>query len=189
MIYDRAHSAIAKEKLENQKFKTLSGGEKRRVEIGRALFGNPEILLLDEPTTGLDPENRKVVWNIINDLKAKNDLTVVLTTHYMEEANDADYVVIINSGNIVAKGTPAQLKLDYAHDIFKIVPNKKNELEKYLKDNNLSFCQIADQIVIKIEDYQIAIKILEDNKINIKSFELIKGSMDDVFVNVVGENK
>lgn len=185
--YEEIKKEFSLEKLENQKFKTLSGGEKRRVEIARALFGNPEILLLDEPTTGLDPENRKIVWNIINDLKSKNDLTVVLITHYMEETNDADYVVIINCGNIVAKGTPAELKLAYAHDIFKIVPKQKNELKKYLKENNFSYLQIADQIVIKIEDYQLAIKILEQNKKNIKSFELIKGSMDDVFVNVVGE--
>ncbi|MFA7109170.1 MAG: ABC transporter ATP-binding protein [Sphaerochaetaceae bacterium] len=185
--YEQIKKEFSLERLENQKFKTLSGGEKRRVEIARALFGNPEILLLDEPTTGLDPESRKIVWQIINDLKSKNDLTVFLTTHYMEETNDADYVVIINHGNIVAQGSPAELKLAYAHDIFKIVPKDKDELKMFLEENNFSFKEVADQIVILVEDYQLAIKILEENKNNIKSFELIKGSMDDVFVNVVGE--
>ena len=87
--------------IENQRFKTLSGGQKRRVEIARALFANPELLILDEPTTGLDPETRQIVWHVINDLRQQKGITVFLTTHYMEEAAHADHIVIIHKGNIV----------------------------------------------------------------------------------------
>ncbi|MFP4177898.1 MAG: ABC transporter ATP-binding protein, partial [Acholeplasmataceae bacterium] len=80
----------------HQRFRTLSGGQKRRVEIARALFSNPEILLLDEPTTGLDPETRQVVWGVIDDLRQRDRLTIFLTTHYMEEAANADHVIIID---------------------------------------------------------------------------------------------
>lgn len=185
--YEELKKEFSLEEIENKKFKFLSGGQKRRVEIARALLANPEVLLLDEPTTGLDPESRRVVWNIINKLKESDNLTVVLTTHYMEETNDADNVVIINKGKIVANGSPSKLKNKYAHNLFKIVPKDKNELINYLTSKNLGYENIAEQIEVKIENYQLAIKILKENELNINSFEFIKGSMDDVFLNIVGE--
>ena len=94
----------------------LSGGQRRRIDIARALLHKPKILILDEPTTGLDPQTRKTIWNIIDRLRSQENLTVFLTTHYMEEAAEADYVVIIDSGKIVAKGTPLQLKNTYTGD-------------------------------------------------------------------------
>ncbi len=175
--------------FENQRFKTLSGGQKRRAEIARALFSNPEILLLDEPTTGLDPETRQVVWGVIDDLRQRDHLTIFLTTHYMEEAANADHVVIINKGEIVAEGTPATLKDRYSYDRLKIVPHDKEDLVRLLEDKKREYVKIADQYVITVEDADDAIALIEAFKTNIRQFEVIKGSMDDVFLRVIGGEK
>lgn len=177
------------EELENKKFKNLSGGEKRRVEIARALLAEPKILFLDEPTTGLDPESRKIVWKIIGDLKKLNDLTIILTTHYMEETNDADYVLIIDSGKTVASGTPTELKLKFAKDIFKIKPVDKKAFMENLKQRGINYTKVADQFLIPVTSPQDCIDILSKNKDNVGSFEMIKGSMDDVFINVLRKKK
>ncbi|MFH0766807.1 MAG: ABC transporter ATP-binding protein [Bacillota bacterium] len=170
----------------NQRFKTLSGGQKRRAEIARALFSNPEILLLDEPTTGLDPETRQIVWKVIDDLKKKHGLTIFLTTHYMEEAANADHVIIINKGKIVAEGTPAVLKDKYSYDRLKIVPLDKVKLVESLNDIKRAYEKIADQYIIAVEDAKDAINLIELFKSNIRQFEVLKGTMDDVFINVIG---
>ncbi|MDY0074976.1 MAG: ABC transporter ATP-binding protein [Acholeplasmataceae bacterium] len=172
--------------FENQRFKTLSGGQKRRAEIARALFSNPEILLLDEPTTGLDPETRQVVWKVIEDLQRNKGMTIFLTTHYMEEAANADHVVIIHKGKIVAEGTPAQLKDKYSHDRLKIVAVDKQEMISYLNANQMNYQKIADQFIIPVQDSKEAIEIILEIKKNIQQFEMIKGSMDDVFIEVIG---
>ena len=94
----------------------LSGGQRRRIDIARALINRPKILILDEPTTGLDPQTRKTLWNVISTLRKNENMTVFLTTHYMEEAAEADYVVILDSGKISAEGTPLELKNTYTGD-------------------------------------------------------------------------
>jgi len=175
--------------IENQRFKTLSGGQKRRAEIARALISNPEILLLDEPTTGLDPETRQIVWKVIDDLQKNKGMTIFLTTHYMEEAANADHVVIINKGKIVAEGTPAQLKDKYSQDRLKIVPCDKQMMLTWLDEQKRPFQKIADQYVIPVEDSKEAIWIIETIKSNIRQFEMIQGSMDDVFIEVIGGEK
>jgi len=172
--------------FENQRFKTLSGGQKRRAEIARALFSNPEVLLLDEPTTGLDPETRQVVWKVIEDLRTNKNMTIFLTTHYMEEAANADHVVIINKGVIVAEGTPAQLKDRYSQDRLKIVPEDKQVLRDWLDQQKRVYQKVSDQFVIPVEDSKEAIKIITILKDNIKQFEMIQGTMDDVFIEVIG---
>ena len=108
------------EEIKNQKVMNLSGGQRRRVDIARAIIHNPEFLILDEPTTGLDPNTRKKLWNIIKGLRERNGLTVFLTTHYMEEAADADFIIIIEKGKIITEGTPLDLKNKYAKDIISI---------------------------------------------------------------------
>jgi multidrug/hemolysin transport system ATP-binding protein len=173
--------------IENQRFKTLSGGQKRRVEIARALFANPELLILDEPTTGLDPETRQIVWHVINDLRQQKGITVFLTTHYMEEAAHADHIVIIHKGNIVVYGSPAELKEKYSKDFFKLVPKNKDDLEAYLNKTKRIFSTVADQYYVEINDTKDTLELISDIKDNIKTFEVIKGTLDDVFVNVVGE--
>lgn len=172
--------------FENQKFKTLSGGQKRRCEIARALFSNPEILLLDEPTTGLDPETRKIVWRVVDDLRTTKGMTIFLTTHYMEEAALSDHVVIINKGKIVAQGTPSFLKETYSKDRLKIVPVEKSAFVKMLNDAQINFEKISDEYVIYVENAEETIELLNKLRVQIKQFEVIKGSMDDVFLAVVG---
>lgn len=173
---------------ENQRYKTLSGGQKRRAEIARALFSNPEILLLDEPTTGLDPETRQVVWNVIDDLKNNSGMTIFLTTHYMEEAANADHVVIIDKGKIVVEGTPAFLKKEYSSDLLKVVPNDKVKFVSLLKELKRDYIKIADQYIIKASNTEDVLSLIKKMENNINQFEVIKGTMDDVFINVVGGN-
>jgi multidrug/hemolysin transport system ATP-binding protein len=172
--------------FENQRYKTLSGGQKRRTEIARALFSDPEILLLDEPTTGLDPETRQTVWRVIEDLRTKKGLTIFLTTHYMEEAANSDHVVIISKGKIVAQGTPATLKDKYSYDRLKVVPYDKKRLAADLAGLKRSYVKVSSEYIITIEDAKDAIDLINVIKDNIKQFEVIKGSMDDVFINVIG---
>lgn len=184
--YEELRSYLHLDEFENQRFKTLSGGQKRRTEIARALFSNPEILLLDEPTTGLDPETRQVVWKVIDDLRTSSGMTIFLTTHYMEEAAVADHVVIINKGKICAEGTPAALKDQYSYDRLKLVPFNKKALVDYLESIQRPHKKVSDEYIIQIEDAKDAITLLEALKDNIKQFEVIKGSMDDVFIQVIG---
>ncbi len=184
--YEELRSYLHLDEFENQRFKTLSGGQKRRTEIARALFSNPEILLLDEPTTGLDPETRQVVWKVIDDLRTSSGMTIFLTTHYMEEAAVADHVVIINKGKICAEGTPAALKDQYSYDRLKLVPFNKKALVDYLESIQRPHKKVSDEYIIQVEDAKDAITLLEALKDNIKQFEVIKGSMDDVFIQVIG---
>jgi multidrug/hemolysin transport system ATP-binding protein len=162
--------------------------KKRRTEIARALFANPEILLLDEPTTGLDPETRQIVWKVIERLKKEKGITIFLTTHYMEEAANADHVVVINKGKIIVEGTPAFLKEKYSYDRFKVVPFDKEKLKKDLKKLKKDYVKIADQFIVTVENTKDTLNLIETLKDNIKQLEVVKGSMDDVFVNVVGKD-
>lgn len=152
-----------------QRVKNLSGGQRRKAEIARALWCRPEILFLDEPTTGLDPKTRMQVWDVINNLRKTAGLTVFLTTHYMEETADANEVVIIHKGKKAAQGSPAELKARYSSDRLLITPNNGAAYEK----------QVADS--------REAIAYLCENRDNIRFFESRKGTMDDVFLNAVGE--
>lgn len=172
--------------FENQRYKTLSGGQKRRTEIARALFSNPEILLLDEPTTGLDPETRQIVWKVIEDLKKNHGMTIFLTTHYMEEAANADHVVIISKGKIVAEGTPAELKDEYSFDRLKIVAKDKKCMIDSLEKLNKTYEKVADQFIMIVKDAEEAIELINFLRSNIAQFEMVKGTMDDVFIEVVG---
>ena len=173
--------------FEHQPFGKLSGGQKRRTEIARALFANPELLLMDEPTTGLDPETRQTVWKVIDELRKREGLTIFLTTHYMEEAANADHVVIIDRGHIKVQGTPAILKDRYSHDRLKIVPYDKTTFEEALQKKKTNYQKIADQFIIRVNETNEMFDLLDTYRPYIQSFEAIKGTMDDVFINVIGE--
>jgi len=175
------------EPIEHQLFKTLSGGQKRRVEIARALFASPVLLILDEPTTGLDPETRQMVWKVIERLRVEENITVFLTTHYMEEAKNADHIVIIHKGKIVVHGSPSILKEKYSKDYFKVVPKDIHQLDTYLNNFNRTFKKVSDQYLIEILDTKDTLDLITDIKENIQTFEVVKGTLDDVFLNVIGE--
>ena len=175
----------------NRQYRKLSGGQRRRVDIARALINKPKILFLDEPTTGLDPKTRKNVWDMIRTLKKDNNMTVFLTTHYMEEASKADYIVVMDKGVIAAKGTTDELKEKYAKDkmIIYFDDEKSDFIENYLKENNYEFFIQNNNITIEINTTLDSIKIIDDFRIYINSFEVIKGSMDDVFLNITKGDK
>ncbi len=175
------------ENLASRRYGSLSGGQKRRADIARALIHSPQILFLDEPTTGLDPQTRKNVWNTIIELQKAEKMTVFLTTHYMEEADKADYVVIIDNGEIAAKGTPSYLKDEYSNDLLKIKPLDNKKILDYLNTKNLAYSLEIDLFVIKLENTLESVKIINDLKGNLESFQVLNGTLDDAFINITGK--
>lgn len=171
----------------DRRYGKLSGGQRRRADIARALINTPKILFLDEPTTGLDPQTRLNVWNTINDLQKKNNMTVFLTTHYMEEAAEADYVIVIDNGEIAAKGTPADIKEKYAQNTLHIVPKDSTALVNSLKENNISYTETAGEFIVKIKHTTEALNIIDKIRSNIENFEVAKGTMDDAFIAITGK--
>lgn len=162
----------------------LSGGQLRRIDIARALLHNPKILILDEPTTGLDPQTRKTLWNVISILRKEKNMTVFLTTHYMEEAAEADYVVIIDSGEITAKGTPLELKNTYTGDFITLYGAKDSEIELL----NCSYEKIHDTVYrVSVENTEAATKLILKYPEIFRDYEITKGKMDDVFLAVTGK--
>ncbi len=167
----------------NNKYETLSGGQRRRVDIIRALLHNPKILFLDEPTTGLDPMSRKMVWDYIDYLRREKGMTIFLTTHYMEEVRDADRVVILDKGKIVANDTPAALKNLYTKTRLIWYTEKNETNEQLVKD--FKFDYEADHYSVKLENVDIT-DFLYKNREKINDYEIVKGNMDDVFLNITG---
>lgn len=161
----------------------LSGGQRRRVDIARALIHNPEILILDEPTTGLDPQTRKLLWNVIASLRRDRGLTVLLTTHYMEEAADADYVVIIDSGKISAEGTPLDLKNKYTGDYITLYSSTEEKVSSLGTD----YEKVGGAYKIFVPDTKAATALIIKNPEVFTDYEITKGKMDDVFLAVTGK--
>ena len=168
----------------NRPLAKLSGGQKRRIDIARALLNKPDILILDEPTTGLDPQTRKMIWAVITKLRKENNMTVLLTTHYMEEASEADYVVIIDQGKMVAHGTPLDLKNEYVGDYMLIYNVKEEDVKKL----GLPYIAIPNGYKIEVNDTLEATNLIVNNRELFVDYELIKGKMDDVFLKVTGKN-
>ncbi len=169
----------------NRRYGSLSGGQRRRADIARALINTPEILFLDEPTTGLDPQTRKSVWNTIRNLQKGTGMTVFLTTHYMEEAAKVDYVAIIDNGRISAKGTPSELRAKYSTDTLRLIP-KDNGLTELLKKKNIKFTISGKAFFINVSNTLDALPLVNDVKDLISGFEVISGNMDDAFVKITG---
>ena len=161
----------------------LSGGQRRRIDIARALIHRPEILILDEPTTGLDPQTRLLIWNVIEGLRTEENMTVFLTTHYMEEAASAGYVVILDKGSIVAEGTPLELKNEYVHDTISLYGVTEDEI-KALKTE---YKAIRDGYRIQVKNTLEATKMIVKHQEIFRDYEVVKGGMDDVFLAVTGK--
>ena len=161
----------------------LSGGQRRRIDIARALIHRPEILILDEPTTGLDPQTRLLIWNVIERLRTEENMTVFLTTHYMEEAASAGYIVILDKGSIVAEGTPLELKNEYVHDTISLYGVTEDEI-KALKTE---YKAIRDGYRIQVKNTLEATKMIVKHQEIFRDYEVVKGGMDDVFLAVTGK--
>ncbi len=161
----------------------LSGGQRRRIDIARALLHRPKILVLDEPTTGLDPQTRKLLWNVISDLRKQENMTVFLTTHYMEEAADADYVVILDSGKIAAEGTPLALKNSYTGDFITLYGID----EATIKTLGAEYSVHRDAFRLCVANTAQATELIVKYPHIFTDFEITKGKMDDVFLAVTGK--
>ncbi|MDD6095849.1 MAG: ABC transporter ATP-binding protein [Clostridia bacterium] len=167
--------------LLNRTVGKLSGGQRRRIDIARALLHNPEILVLDEPTTGLDPQTRKLLWNVVTSLRNENGMTVFLTTHYMEEAADADYIIILDSGKIAAEGTPLELKNRYTGDYITLYG------EKNVSELGYPVRHIRDAVQVCVPDTKTATRLILEHPDLFDDYEITKGKMDDVFLAVTGK--
>ncbi len=161
----------------------LSGGQRRRVDVARALIHEPKILILDEPTTGLDPQTRKTVWQVVENLRKAKGMTVFLTTHYMEEAADADYVVILDGGQIAAEGTPLQLKNEYTGDFITLY----NVTEEAGQTLGKPFTKTQGALRIAVKDTKEATELILKHPEIFTDYEIVKGKMDDVFLAVTGK--
>ena len=161
----------------------LSGGQRRKIDVARALIHRPKILILDEPTTGLDPQTRRTMWRVIDNLRKSTKMTVLLTTHYMEEASDADYVVIIDGGRRVAEGTPIELKNKYTGDYITMYSIQEEQVKKL----GLPYDILAGAYRLKVANTGVATDLITANPELFKDFEITKGKMDDVFLTVTGK--
>ena len=169
--------------LLNRTVGKLSGGQRRKIDVARALIHRPEILVLDEPTTGLDPQTRTTLWGVIEKLRREENMTVFLTTHYMEEASDADYVVIIDGGKTVAEGTPLQLKNKYTGDFITIYGID----DKIADSLQLPYEKVSGAHRFSVENTAQATSLIIKRSEVFIDYEITKGKMDDVFLAVTGK--
>ncbi len=182
-------SIMGIEDILNRRFEKLSGGQKRRAEIARAIMHDPEILLLDEPTTGLDPKTRVSVWKIIDYLREELGMTVFLTTHYLEEAKDADQLAVIHKRKIIAQGTPANIRSRFSVDKIFFYDAKVAELQKIMKKMNLPFKVTNRTMRVDVIDENVEILAILNQAIGFyDSFEVIKGNLDDAFISMIKED-
>ena len=161
----------------------LSGGQRRRIDMARALLHRPEILILDEPTTGLDPQTRNLLWQVIGRLQKEEKMTVFLTTHYMEEAADADYVILLDQGKIAAEGTPLQLKNTYTGDFITLYGVEEADLQKL----GTPIEKLRDAYRVSVPNTAAATKLILQHPEMFRDYEITKGKMDDVFLAVTGK--
>ncbi len=161
----------------------LSGGQRRRIDIARALLHKPRILILDEPTTGLDPQTRNTLWRVISDLRKNENMTVFLTTHYMEEAAEADYVVILDGGRIAAEGTPLELKNTYTGDFITLYGAD----EETVKTLGADYEVLREAVRLFVPNTAAATELILQNPALFRDYEITKGKMDDVFLTVTGK--
>lgn len=170
--------------LYNRTVGRLSGGQRRKIDVARALVHFPKILILDEPTTGLDPQTRQTLWNVVDKFRKEQKMTVLLTTHYMEEASDADYVVIIDGGKTVAEGTPVQLKNKYTSDYIYFYNSDDSEIAKL----NLPFEKVGQATRVLVESTAKATQLIKEYPHLFVDYEITKGKMDSVFLAVTGKS-
>ncbi|MCR5153548.1 MAG: ABC transporter ATP-binding protein [Lachnospiraceae bacterium] len=178
-------SSFEIDEIMKQKYGTLSGGQRRRVDIIRALLHSPKVLFLDEPTTGLDPKSRKLVWDFINRLRKNEGMTIFLTTHYMEETRDAADVVILDKGKILASGSPANLKAAHASSRLIWYTEETAANTELVLGLSGKFHYETDHYVVHVKDNPT--EFIYANRDKVTDYEFVKGTMDDVFLNLTGK--
>ena len=182
-LYELA-KALEFESLLKRAVGRLSGGQRRRIDVARALLHEPKILILDEPTTGLDPQTRRTLWNVITELRKNENMTVFLTTHYMEETAQADYVVILDEGAVAAQGTPLALKNTYTGDYITLYGVEEDRV----KALGMEYEQVKEAYRLSVPNTRAATELIMKNPELFSDFEITKGKMDDVFLAVTGKN-
>ena len=170
----------------DRKYGKLSGGQKRRADIARALVHGPKMIILDEPTAGLDPQSRTSLWRTVLNLNRETGLTVFLTTHYMEEATDADDIVIIDHGEIVAQGRSEELKEKYCTDYIKAYPKDAESFSKILEEKKLEYTSDKGVFTIPVETTKDSLSLLNDLNEYLESFEVKMGTLDEAFIKITG---
>lgn len=173
----------------DRRYGKLSGGQRRRVDIARALLHSPSILFLDEPTAGLDPASRAIVWSTIHDLRDRHGLTVFLTTHYMEETEEADLVSIIDEGRIIAQGTPTELRATHSHSVLSVSSRDPQALARLAAASGLTITERPGAVEIRVPDATVARRLLAEHGDDVLDFEFRHGRMDDVFLALTGRER
>lgn len=186
--YKFAAESTGISEFEGRLYNKLSGGQKRRADIARALMHSPKILFLDEPTTGLDPQTRKSIWETIREMQKKTNMTVFLTTHYMEEAAKADYIVVIDGGKITASGTPTELRDEFAKDLMYLTakPESEQKICEYLNENNYDYRSEGGRLIVTLKSTICALPVLKEIGDELVNFEVAAGTMDDAFITITG---
>ncbi len=184
---DQAARAVGVTGILKRPYGKLSGGQRRRCDITRALIHRPDILFLDEPTTGLDPQTRASVWDTVRELQKVAGMTLFLTTHYMEEAAGADFVIIIDEGLIAAKGSPSQLEEEYTADKLTLVCSDIEQAKGCLDSQGLQYRQVAETLLLSVQSSMEALPVIQRCREHLAGFEVTKGTMDDVFLKVTGK--
>lgn len=184
---DRALDISGSDGFSDRRYGSLSGGQRRRADIARALVHGPRLLLLDEPTAGLDPQTRKRIWDTVTDLNEHEGLTVLLTTHYMEEAADADDVVVINRGRVVAHGTPEHLKETYCSDMLTVAATDPEGVRGVLESMGLGYSESRGVFEVPLASTLDAVGVLGRLEGMMSSFEVRTGTLDDAFIRITGE--
>lgn len=185
--YKELDELIGLSEIAHKKYGECSGGQRRRADIARALLHSPDILFLDEPTTGLDPQTRKRVWEVIMKIRKIHKTTIFLTTHYMEEAQWADRVAIIDEGKVKICDTPSQLKRKYTHSVVRILPKALKETIDLLENISVKYKIRNDFVSVYTSSPQDSLFVLNYCKEQLDSFEVVEGNMDDVFIAITGK--
>lgn len=173
--------------IANRTYGRLSGGQKRRCDIARALLHEPKLLFLDEPTTGLDPQTRHMIWELLDHLRKEHGTSIFLTTHYMEEAAQSNYVVVMDEGRIQAQGTPQQLKEKYAFDRLLLYSDEQAQLKDVLSKKEIQFEEEKNMLCVPLNNTMEALDVLSIAKEYLHDFEVLHGTMDDAFLQIIGK--
>tara|TARA_R110001583_G_scaffold129277_5_gene280950 strand:+ start:1413 stop:2324 length:912 start_codon:yes stop_codon:yes gene_type:complete len=163
----------------------LSGGQRQRLLLALALINDPEIIFLDEPTTGLDPHARRNFWQLIKNIKAQNK-TIILTTHYMDEAEQlCDDIVIMDQGKIIESGTPHQLLSKHFKDVFIYLP--KQQVPSLLVEQN-QWTILSDRVEITTNNVEKTLAMLMENKVSLEGLHVKSANLDDLFLHLTGHS-